>query len=166
MLALVDFDPDGLNIYRCYRYGASQLQQVASERPLGLRLLGVTASQILNPSRPNPAPVSRTEETSRSSQSSSQRDVPKTSISSTACRDPITRLTARDRKLAINTLTKLDLLTLKDDEATDLTREIQTMLVMGTKAEIQWLDESGNISNWLDAQIGSMMQRTLRGPSL
>ncbi|KEY68070.1 hypothetical protein S7711_06980 [Stachybotrys chartarum IBT 7711] len=160
MLALVDFDPDGMNIYRCYRYGAAQLQQEASERPLRLRLLGVTASQILNPTRPIPGSVSQTEEASQSSQSSSQRDILKTSISSTACRDPITRLTARDRKLAINTLTKLDQLTLKDDEATELTREIQIMLMMGTKAEIQWLDESGNISNWLDAQMGNMMQRT------
>lgn len=31
------------------------------------------------------------------------------------------------------------------------------MLVLGVKAEIQWLDEAGSITHWLDREMGSAL---------
>lgn len=39
----------------------------------------------------------------------------------------------------------------------ELQRELQVMLMMGIKAEIQWLDEAGNLTEWLDAKLGRML---------
>ena len=39
-------------------------------------------------------------------------------------------------------------------EIMELHKELQVMLFLGTKAEIEWLDESGNLCQWLDYEIG------------
>ena len=38
-----------------------------------------------------------------------------------------------------------------------MTRELQVMLALGVKAEIEWLDESGDLSSWLDDEIGEAL---------
>jgi meiotic recombination protein SPO11 len=44
-----------------------------------------------------------------------------------------------------------------DDDVAELKLELQIMMVMGVKTEIQWLDEAGNLCEWLDERIGSML---------
>lgn len=41
-----------------------------------------------------------------------------------------------------------------DHEETEQLREIQMMLVLNVKAEIQAIDNMGDLSDWLDEKIG------------
>lgn len=146
ILILVDFDPDGLNIFRCYRYGSDSITQRAVSSNTGIRWLGINSSQILELAAAGDEPIA-------SSQSSTQS---RGAISATDCREPISQLSARDRKAAIGTLGRL-LDTSDDQDVLELRRELQVMLMMGVKAEIQWLDEAGSITEWLDWKIGEIL---------
>jgi meiotic recombination protein SPO11 len=44
-----------------------------------------------------------------------------------------------------------------DVEASEMRRELQLMLVVGVKAEIEWLDESGDLCSWLDGKISEAL---------
>lgn len=72
-------------------------------------------------------------------------------ISSTACREPISQLSLRDRKIALSTLRKVSD---SQDDLGEVKRELQVMLMVGIKVEMQWLDESGDMSGWLDEHVG------------
>lgn len=157
IFVLVDFDPDGLNIFRCYRYGSGTVGQRAVSNNEGIRWLGIKTSHILELAATVYNPPTGVDELINSSQSSTQSSSSRVSMSSTACREPISHLSARDRKVAVGTLTKLSDADSDDDEAVELRREFQVMLMMGVKAEIQWLDESGSITDWLDDKIGGAM---------
>ncbi|KAM4066577.1 type IIB DNA topoisomerase domain-containing protein [Hirsutella rhossiliensis] len=136
ILVLTDFDPDGLNIFRCYRFGSDGAAHESAAQNRGLRWLGVKARHLQEfPLAPHAS---------------------RASISSTSCRDPISQLTARDRKLATRTLLNLSTLCTDDPELERLQRELRRMLMMGIKAEIQWLDNAGNLGGWLDDNIGPM----------
>lgn len=64
-------------------------------------------------------------------------------------------LTAHDRKTAQSIVYALapkgDEL---DHEETEQLREIQMMLMLNVKAEIQAIDNMGDLSDWLDEKIG------------
>jgi meiotic recombination protein SPO11 len=77
----------------------------------------------------------------------------RTSVASTSCQDPVTYLSLRDRKTATAALRSTCGGT-DDLEMVELQRELQVMLLLGTKAEIEWLDECGNLFQWLDREIG------------
>ncbi|KAJ4863705.1 type IIB DNA topoisomerase domain-containing protein [Trichoderma breve] len=130
IFVLADYDPDGLNILRHYRLKS----EIASEgfTAPAIRWLGIK------------------------SQSSKESTGSKTSISSTECREPISPLSTRDRNVAVGILKKL-VDSGDDPTAVKLGRELQVMLMMGIKAEIQWLDEAGNLTEWLDTKIGQML---------
>lgn len=147
-MILVDYDPDGLSIFRCYRYGSSNQTSIGNP---GAQLLGIKTQQVLELQRKAP------KEDSGSYQASTTRWM-RSSVSSTSCRDPITQLTPRDRKLALSTLDSLYDLIHKENESVELVRELQTMLMLGVKAEIQWLDESGSLATWLDERLGTILE--------
>jgi meiotic recombination protein SPO11 len=44
-----------------------------------------------------------------------------------------------------------------DPDAIELQRELRVILMMSIKAEIQWLDEAGNLTEWLDVKLGQML---------
>lgn len=79
------------------------------------------------------------------------------SMSSTTCHDPTTYLTERDRSVAARKMDKISEAKLDDPEDTEIYRELQTMLMLGVKAEIEWLDESGDLCQWLDTEIMSAL---------
>ena len=64
-------------------------------------------------------------------------------------------LTTNDRKTAQRILGAM---TAGDDELdheeTEQLREIQVMLLLNVKAEIQAIDNMGDLSDWLDEKIG------------
>ncbi|KAH7318275.1 Spo11/DNA topoisomerase VI subunit A [Stachybotrys elegans] len=155
ILALVDFDPDGLNIFRCYRYTSEQ--QILQPYPTNpaVQLLGIGASQVLE--EDSPTNGTGPQDDFDNNRASDNRINTKVSVSSVSCRDPFLHLTGRDRKLAVSTLQRLDDVVPEDDEATHIRRELQVMLMMGVKVEIQWLDDSGNLSDWLDKTISNVM---------
>ncbi|EHK42077.1 hypothetical protein TRIATDRAFT_166457, partial [Trichoderma atroviride IMI 206040] len=160
IFALVDYDPDGLNIFRCYRFRSNTAIQETDVTAPGICWLGIKSQDLLeyelylntlirhsSPSRSQQSPTSQPSQESNSS---------KTSISSTDCRDPVSLLSTRDRKVAVGILEKL--LDVKDDaEVVKVQRELQVMLMMGVKAEIQWLDEAGNLADWLDFKLGQLL---------
>lgn len=119
----------------------------------GMRWLGIKTSHILElaiSQTPSPATDMAIPP---SSQSSATTDAVRASIASTECREPISHLTTRDRKVANGTLGRLAEPPHTDFEAMQLGRELRVMLMLGVKTEIQWLDDSGCISTWLNREI-------------
>lgn len=158
IMILVDCDPDGLNILFFYRYGSNTQRRATSVAITGW---GIKTSHILdtgnrafvdnNDRGRNRRRVRTDEDMSTDSSQNSASGIP---ISSTACREPVTQVSMRDRKLAIGTLKKLSALPQADNFAAELKMELQRMLMLGVKTEIQWLDESGSITQWLDREMG------------
>jgi meiotic recombination protein SPO11 len=158
IFALVDYDPDGLNIFHCYRFRSSTTFQDTDVTAPGIRWLGIKSQDLLEHEiyLNNSVRHSSANKQSPTSQSSQESSSSKTSISSTDCRDPVSFLSTRDRKVAVGILEKL--LDVKDDaEVAEVQRELQVMLMMGVKAEIQWLDEAGNLADWLDFKFGQLL---------
>lgn len=158
IFALVDYDPDGLNIFRCYRFKSNIANQETDVTAPGIRWLGIRSQDLLEYELylNNSIKQSSASQQSPISQSSQESSSSKTSISSTECRDPVSFLSTRDRKVAVGILEKL--LDVKDDpEVVEVQRELQVMLMTGVKAEIQWLDEAGNLTDWLDFKLGQLL---------
>lgn len=136
IMLLADLDPDGLNIVRCYRFGADSLADETTSHNRGIHWLGIKTHHV---------------QSAASTVKSQQR---KTSISSTACRDPVSLLSARDRRMARHTLARIAARCPEADPvAEQLRSQTQTMLMMNVKAEMQWLDDAGDLTDWLDEQL-------------
>ncbi|KAF2702997.1 meiosis-specific topoisomerase Spo11 [Pleomassaria siparia CBS 279.74] len=140
MFALVDFDPDGIAIMSTYKHGSYRLAH-EDVRPEGtgalclpqLRWLGVQSHQM-----------SRTPVT--------EGDTDKDAISEA---QGIMRLTTRDRMKARHML-DWDLCA-EDGPEQDWRRELQTMLMLNIKAEMQILDElPGGLASWLGTELGGV----------
>ncbi|KAH0497804.1 hypothetical protein TgHK011_005089 [Trichoderma gracile] len=158
VFVLADYDPDGLNILRYYRLKSGIVPRERRSTAPEIRWLGIKSQDLLLletrlDQSVTPSPVDLQPP---NSQSSNQSASSRTSVSSTECRDPISALSVRDRKLAVGMLDKLRE-TRDDPDALELQRELQVMLMMGIKAEIQWLDEAGNLTEWLDVKLGQML---------
>ncbi|KAF4340633.1 meiotic recombination rec12 [Fusarium beomiforme] len=143
LLGLCDYDPDGIQILRCYRYGSERLNHEADLGIPALQWLGITSAHL---SRDHAGTSLRNYE--------SPSQVPITSIQ---CRDPVTYLTGRERATAISTLKKIHQYSPNDFEVSELRRELQVMTLLGFKAEIEWLDDAGNLCSWLDGEIGEAL---------
>ncbi|PHH87376.1 hypothetical protein CDD83_8963 [Cordyceps sp. RAO-2017] len=151
ILLLTDFDPYGLNIFRCYRFGADAIGHESATLNPGIRWLGIKTRHIHDFAGSSGLPVDG------STRLPLHHAASRLPISSTSCRDPTSLLTPRDRKFAVSTLAKVSARGAADDtELERLRRELQTMLMMNVKAEIQWLDDAGNLNEWLDESIGEM----------
>ncbi|KAF4967263.1 hypothetical protein FSARC_5175 [Fusarium sarcochroum] len=146
IMGLFDYDPDGVKILRCYRYGSDRLSHEADLGTPTLQWLGIKSAHLV---RDHTAPASVG--SGPSSQSS------QVSITSTSCRDPVSYLSARERTMAVSVLKKITSSSSNDIEVSEMRRELQLMLVLGVKAEIEWLDESGDICSWLDGEIGETL---------
>lgn len=151
-MVLVDCDPDGLNIWRCYRRGPLR----PGTGIVNMHWLGIRTTQTLQPGAKAPGLIpdyGTTEGSQLSHSSSSQRS----GISATATRDPVTQLSQRDRKMAMGMLKRLQDSDSEDGQQLDLMWELRTMLMLGVKAEIQWLDEAGSLTEWLDREMSTCL---------
>ncbi|KAI9149479.1 Meiotic recombination protein rec12 [Paramyrothecium foliicola] len=157
MYGLVDFDPDGVNIFRCYRYG-SEAYGVGSD-DLHIHRLGIKASHVTQMKPTDLYVPSQLNEEERSSQSSTRSTTSRAPASSTTSRDPYSQLTCRDRKLAAATLERLSTRPALDHEVDALKDELQTILMLGMKVEIEWVDEAGSITDWLDFELETNLSR-------
>ncbi|CAG7565680.1 unnamed protein product [Fusarium equiseti] len=143
ILGLFDYDPDGVKIMRCYRDGSDRLGHETDLNIRGLQWLGIKSAHLfrdITGARSAPA--------SQSSQ---------TSITSTACRDPVTYMSPRERNAAFSTLKKVSQSSSNEIEVSETVHELQIMMALGVKAEIEWLDESGDLCSWLDGEIGEAL---------
>ncbi|RCI09419.1 hypothetical protein L249_3758 [Ophiocordyceps polyrhachis-furcata BCC 54312] len=145
ILVVTDLDHDGLNIFRCYRFGAD------GDHNLGIHWLGINTRHVQEVAAKMPA--SKLHQRSESL---------KTSISSTECRDGISLLSTRDRRMAVHMLARIAVRCPEGDaEAENLKLETQTMLMMNVKAEMQWLDDAGDMTKWLDDELPTLEQTHL-----
>ncbi|CVK87697.1 related to meiotic recombination protein rec12 [Fusarium proliferatum] len=143
LLGLFDYDPDGVKILRCYRHGSERLSHEADLGIEALRWLGIRSVHL---SRGHT-------DTSLSNYGQPSH----VSITSIQCRDPVTYLNGRERVVAISTLKKISLRSQNELEGSGLRLELQLMTMLGVKAEIEWLDESGDLCSWLDGEIGEAL---------
>ncbi|KAI3588759.1 Spo11/DNA topoisomerase VI subunit A [Fusarium oxysporum f. sp. albedinis] len=143
LLGLFDYDPDGIKILRCYRHGSERLSHEADLGIESLRWLGIRSVHL-----------SRGHTNTSLSNYGQPSHV---SITSIQCRDPVTYLNGRERAAAISTLKKISLYSPNELEGSELRLELQLMIMLGVKAEIEWLDESGDLCSWLDGEIGEAL---------
>lgn len=73
--------------------------------------------------------------------------------------DPTITLTASDRKKAVGVLGSIAEGKAEDDlepEELDQMRELQVMLMLNAKAEIQAMDDMGDLSSWMDRKMAQI----------
>ena len=136
--ALVDFDPDGIAIMSTYKYGSYALAHenvtAPTSRPLnipGLRWLGIKSGQL--------TPYT------------DHRGV--THDNTTVDAQGTMRLTPRDRKKARKMLSGK--ICGENSSEPEWTRELQRMLMLNMKAEMQILEEQpGGVSGWVKSALG------------
>lgn len=178
ILCVVDCDPYGVDIMRTYKYGSRSLGHEENATVPGLQWLGVKMEDILRHiSRPwEDGPRSSADQSSQSSGrylstctqlhvlpsiradgvTASQPNVRSRPRRSGSTANSLIPLTATDRKTAqrmFRALTAGD--RERDHEETEQLRELQVMLMLNMKAEIQAIDDMGDLSNWLDNKIGA-----------
>lgn len=66
-------------------------------------------------------------------------------------------MTNRDRKMAVRLLSSISDRKDRDAEETKQIKELQIMLMIGVKAEIQAVDNRGDITDWLDERLSSSL---------
>ncbi|KAI0508931.1 Spo11/DNA topoisomerase VI subunit A [Xylaria bambusicola] len=135
MFGLVDFDPHGVHIMLTYKNGSRSLQHEQNTILSRLTWLGPRSSDVLGFRTLEPAPTREC-----------------TPVDTTL------PLRIRERRVAVKLLSSA---IESDDEFVannDLIRELQIMLLLNTKAEIQAVDDAGDLTKWLDNALTKEMK--------
>ena len=138
---LVDYDPDGFAIYRTYKYGSNSLSHEQHTTVPNLRWLGLKSKDILCSTQG----MIETSNTGSLVNPDSQLSNPTV--------DTRVPLTDRDRQRAVGLLGKITDTEESSHEIMCHMREIQLMLMLNMKAEIQTVDQMGDIAAWLDQRL-------------
>lgn len=171
LLCVVDCDPHGIDIMRTYKHGSKSLGHEANTRIPGLHWLGVTMDDIFlatdHPSQDvrvteeSQSPDSQSSQTPQGELSQASRSSARSRSHATARRtalDSLIQLTSSDRKTVQRIFQsvvgdegegEIDF----DQEELEQLRELQVMLVLNMKAEIQAIDNMGDLSSWLDHKM-------------
>ncbi|GAW18289.1 hypothetical protein ANO14919_077640 [Xylariales sp. No.14919] len=164
MYGLVDFDPDGVKIMLTYKKGSRSLQHEENVTLSRLSWIGPKSDDILGDHLQSSSSANMDETCVFNRTPSDQFSSPQSSASpgrpgDLSPVDVTLPLKAADRKLAVRLL----LATIgKDSQCTgslDFVRELQVMLLLNTKAEIQAVDEAGDLTAWLDSALTKNMNR-------
>ncbi|KAI1808239.1 DNA topoisomerase IV, alpha subunit [Daldinia bambusicola] len=161
--ALVDYDPSGISIMLTYKCGSRGLSHEEHITIPGILWLGPTSCDILGHTRYPSLP-----DTNLSNDVSSEYDSdpyssvlsPSSPSSPTSSLSAIpievtTHLSTSDRRRAIGILRRLEIYPMESVGEPDLVHELQLMLMLNIKAEIQAVDESGDMTGWLDSKISN-----------
>ncbi|KAI7777748.1 hypothetical protein LA080_003095 [Diaporthe eres] len=149
ILGVFDCDPHGIEIMRTYKYGSQRLSHEENTRVPGLQWLGVKIDDIL---RANPPAVEEDGSQSSPGQASQSSQ---SSFGLLSQADSLMPLTTNDRKTAQRIFGAITARGNElDHEETEQLREIQVMLMLNVKAEMQAIDNMGDLSDWLDERIG------------
>ncbi|KAK4122232.1 DNA topoisomerase IV, alpha subunit [Parathielavia appendiculata] len=168
LFALVDFDPHGVAIMRTYKYGSQRLVHEENATAPRLRWLGIRSDDIVTnafPGRQEAYEASQgqscqdpanQDSVAYSFDGCSQNERPakraRTSRIEGTC-DSMLPLTQRDRKKAVDIMGEIACTELLDMDGVDQLRELQRMLMLNIKAEIQAVDNYGDIADWLDGKL-------------
>lgn len=157
VFVLTDFDPDGLNIYRCYLCNSNLATNTEFYNSaiswLGIKSchlieLGLAACTILNNTHQH------FDDHAISSSIEAQGFA-----SSCIQQDTICWLTMRDRKVIVETLKRVQ--QLPSPQQVVLQQELQRMQFIGYKAEIQCLDDAGDLTPWLNQQLNCLLYQIM-----
>ncbi|KAH8901852.1 DNA topoisomerase IV, alpha subunit [Coniochaeta sp. PMI_546] len=154
MYALVDYDPDGLSIMRTYQVGSTSLLHEEHTISPPLRWLGIRSDQIL----PSTQSAENSLSTARSQCSDNgllqSNRTPRPTNARSAPLEALSQLTPRDRRMATGMLQGIRQEPgVSDADEMDQVRELQMMLMLNIKAEIQAVDNLGDITHWLDERL-------------
>lgn len=167
----MDYDPYGIRILRNYQRGSANLQHerdctVSTIHWLGIRLADVRSYHVgrqedvadsnSQTQKSSHAHSSQVQASQTSDTASSQRSSRTWSAASrqSAFEANTASLSSRDRKVALETLRSLS--TDENDEGdSQYLGELQIMLMLNIKAEIQAVDNLGDIAAWLDGKLCS-----------
>ncbi|KAL2163059.1 hypothetical protein VTH06DRAFT_6895 [Thermothelomyces fergusii] len=164
LFALVDFDPHGIAIMRTYKHGSQRLEHEQDAAVPRLQWLGLHSSDVItNLSVKDQTPCDSLRDRDGqqpASQASAERfvsDLEKPTRSARQAREEesgeaILPLTERDRKKAVQVMREIWKGSM-NEEGADQVRELQRMLVLNVKAEIQAVDSFGDIATWLDGKL-------------
>ncbi|CRK43964.1 hypothetical protein BN1723_005949 [Verticillium longisporum] len=135
IFCLVDFDPDGLRIMQCYKHGSQSLRHESHVVLPRLQWLGIRSADLM-PDGQRGADGDR---------EGVPRELPA---------DPATvmPLSLRDRSCARKLLASFDEDGADVDDS-EYRRELQIMLVLGVKGEIQAVDDVGDLTRWLGHRL-------------
>lgn len=143
---LVDFDPDGIHIMRCYKHGSRSLEHESHLQVPRLQWLGLKCADVV-PRRRASGDDDVDNHFSRPAPFGSE------------LRHAVTApLSVRDRLRAARLIEA----TGQDDapaEELACRRELQVMMMLGVKAEIQTVDTVGDVADWLDENLRRELRR-------
>lgn len=149
--ALVDFDPDGINIMRCYKWGSAALEHEEALELPSLRWLGVKSSDLHDaPGRDQAVPPPFGPNTASQEDPIMAHEATYSRIGSCS---RLVRLTQRDRKLAIKLLGDLADMDGRDTDVAEARRELQVILMMNVKVEIQAMNDEGDVAGYLERKL-------------
>ncbi|OTA81197.1 hypothetical protein M434DRAFT_401441 [Hypoxylon sp. CO27-5] len=156
--ALVDFDPSGIDIMLTYKRGSRSLGHEENVTVPGITWLGPKSCDILDHSRRGASAAHssqplQTFAATPSSQGSLLSPLPSSSVLFANPLEVSSHLTTLDRRKAINLLSKLDRENDEDADGMGLAHELQLMLMLNIKAEIQAVDDAGNLTRWLNEKL-------------
>ncbi|KAG6037957.1 hypothetical protein E4U41_004619 [Claviceps citrina] len=157
IFVLADFDPDGINIFHCYLYGSGRILPDPATFNQSIRWLGIKSCHVesLEPFLHETTDAHNVSEGERLGMLTGLPGSLSRSVSNLNSRSSTLRLSLRDRKTIVDTLERY---TSRGDSSLItlvLRRELQIMQMLGYKAEIQILDDSGNLDAWLDYNLAS-----------
>ncbi|TGJ80516.1 hypothetical protein E0Z10_g8244 [Xylaria hypoxylon] len=164
MYGLVDFDPDGVKIMLTYKNGSRSLQHEQNATLNRLLWIGPRSNDILG-DHLRGFPSANIDETCVLNHTpsdqflSSQSSAPLCPIREFSPVDVMLPLKAADRKLAVRLLSATIGKGDQCIESQDVVRELQVMLMLNTKAEIQAVDEAGDLTAWQGKAASTTAQR-------
>ncbi|KAK0754401.1 Spo11/DNA topoisomerase VI subunit A [Schizothecium vesticola] len=167
LYGLVDFDPHGIAIFRTYKSGSKRLAHEQDTTVPEMRWLGIRSSDVLSASRRDNLDISSGSDSQSSQDVSSQESVayshdgsqerhPSKRQKIRDSRDPVEfflPLTDADRKKAVDLMNDIRSTDVVDGDNLEQLNELQRMLMLNVKAEIQAVDDFGNIASWLDERL-------------
>ncbi|KAI0183613.1 Spo11/DNA topoisomerase VI subunit A [Xylaria flabelliformis] len=162
MYGLVDFDPDGVRIMLTYKNGSRSLQHEENVTLSQLVWIGLRSHDVLEHHKkwPQSAHTNQTYDSSRISSSQFASFHSGASPCRTRAFSPVEvmlPLKTADRRLALRILSAVVGKDHQVAESLDLIHELQVMLLLNTKAEIQAVDEAGDLATWLNYTLTSRM---------
>jgi len=165
VLALVDFNPHGMRIMLTYKNGSESLRHESDVVTDRLNWIGPKSNDVFSHSRREPS-FSALDE-AHLSNANPRTPFRSSRFGRSAVRrgnfnpfDSTLPLSIADRKLAVSLLDTLSDIGDRASEEENIStsidhlRELQTMLFLNTKAEIQAVDEAGDLTGWLDSALG------------
>ncbi|KXX77742.1 Meiotic recombination protein rec12 [Madurella mycetomatis] len=165
--ALVDFDPHGIAIMRTYKNGSQRLSHEQDITAPRLRWLGIRSDDILSrgPLDPGERKEGSASQTNQEfscqesmvhslDDSQNQRPAKRTRVSTlNSPNKSISLLSPHDRARAVDVMRDISLMETIDNHESEQMYELQRMLILNIKAEIQAVDNFGDIADWLDTKL-------------